>query len=315
MRMAKLLFIAFAFALAITFGLKFLKKDPKAKGPKTVGDKPSSIMIKVVVSKVLLKPMQTKLSNANVVEKHFPEDLIPPDAAQSIDDVAKKLTTTAIFKGEIVSLKRLIDPDAKGGKTDGLSKKIPPGKRASSLSVDKVAGTSGFVAQDDIVDVIAVFDDPKKGKRSKVCKILLQNIKILATGARIKQSLKKKDASAIQGNLSKSLVVLEVKPEQATTLKHLAGIKAKFRLIIRNPKDKKRVATKGFSTNELLGIKRSKKSDEAKPGSVRVIRAGSISQESVTASISGGKGLGNIGGAAAGPGIAGNAAGRASNSF
>ena len=70
----------------------------------------------------------------------------------------------------------------------GLSAVIPEGYRAMTVKVDDVVGVSGFIMPGSFVDVVAIVVPlALQGVAGKgpISKIVLQNIKVLASGAKI----------------------------------------------------------------------------------------------------------------------------------
>lgn len=286
-RNARLGIVAIVIAGLVTFLYNnSSKKDPKDVAEPTKSTEPKAITSKVIVSKINMEPWITDIRKNLVEIKAYPEELIPPDAAQTIDDVENKVPKAPIYAGEIISLKRVVDKTLI--KEEGIDKNlIPPGYRAISLSVDTEAGTSGFVSQEDIVDILTVYHDPRHGRR--VSKMLLQNIKVLAVGNLIEDRLEASESSQITGSRRKTNVVLLVKPSEATTIKHLASIKAQYRLILKNPRDKAPIRTPGFTEAELFGEDPKARADkelarqmaQAENPSIMVIRGAAMGKEAL----------------------------------
>ncbi|PLS06925.1 Flp pilus assembly protein CpaB [Neobacillus cucumis] len=107
---------------------------------------------------------------------------------------------------------------------------VSKGKRAISLRVNTEAGVSGYLAQNSKVDVIAygMTKDDKTGKKYKSAILVLENVKVLASG---KSSDNKEEA------LHYDTVTLEVTTEQGITLSLASKDKDGFYLMLRNQED------------------------------------------------------------------------------
>src|SRR6478672_1283331 len=63
---------------------------------------------------------------------------------------------------------------------------IPEGYRAMTVKVDDVVGVSGFIMPGTLVDIVVVIQPPKgTANEEMISKIVLQNIKVLASGQNI----------------------------------------------------------------------------------------------------------------------------------
>jgi len=136
-------------------------------------------------------------------------------------------------------------PEGMGG---GLSAVIPEGYRAMTVKVDDVVGVSGFVMPGSYVDVVAVIvPTTRQGTEGQgpISKIVLQHIKVLASGAKIDSPENQREPTAVKA------VTLQVTPEEAEKLV-LAANEGKLQLVMRNYSDQESADTKGASKNSLL---------------------------------------------------------------
>jgi pilus assembly protein CpaB len=109
-----------------------------------------------------------------------------------------------------------------------LSSVIPEGYRAMTIIVDDVVGISGFVQSNMLVDIVVAIEPLAGGAQQEtVSKIVLQNVKLLASGQKIDAPKNAKDAASVK------TVTLEVTAEQAEKLA-LAASEGKLRLVVRN---------------------------------------------------------------------------------
>jgi len=121
------------------------------------------------------------------------------------------------------------------GAAGGLSSVIPEGYRAMTVKVDDIVGVSGFIIPGTLVDIVVVITPPKSsGQEEVISKIVLQNIKVLASGQNID---KPKDSREVEQSTIKA-VTLQVTPEQAEKLA-LASSEGKLQLVMRNSVDQR----------------------------------------------------------------------------
>ena len=119
-----------------------------------------------------------------------------------------------------------------------------------TVKVDDVVGISGFIMPGTLVDVVVVIDPPNKdGNQSKVSKIVLQNIKVLANGQNIDKPKDDREAERVKA------VTLQVTPEQAEKLA-LASNEGELQLVMRNSVDQNDEATPGANKASLLAGER-----------------------------------------------------------
>jgi pilus assembly protein CpaB len=194
-----------------------------------------------VVATVQIKE-GTEIKPEMVSVKMLPADAIVDRAAASVDEVVGRISSTNVEAGEQLLVARFY----KSGETSsGLAIAVEKGKRAFTVAVDSVTGVAGLIRPRDTVDVLLVIglkgkvqkeDDtnPEDGQTSDITivysKILLQNIKVLATGQTIVPG------SDVNEPKTVDTVTLSVTPEQAVEL-NLAASEGKIRLVLRSPID------------------------------------------------------------------------------
>lgn len=220
----------------------------------------------VVVAKVDI-PVGSKIVAEQLAVAQFPRNVTPDGAFPAIDDkLIGRVATIRISAREPITESRL----APVGSAGGLSSVIPDGYRAMTVKVDDVVGISGFIMPGTLVDVVVVIDPPsKEGNQSKVSKIVLQNIKVLANGQNIDKPKNDREAERVKA------VTLQVTPEQAEKLA-LAATEGELQLVMRNSVDQNDEVTPGANKASLLAGERALPvpepglgSKEAKPASVR----------------------------------------------
>jgi len=200
----------------------------------------------IVVAKVDI-PVGSKIVAEQLAVAQFPKNVTPDGAFPAIDDkVIGRVATMRITAREPITESRLAPVGAAGG----LTSLIPDGYRAMTVKVDDVVGISGFIMPGTLVDVVVVIDPPsKEGNQSKVSKIVLQNIKVLANGQNIDKPKNDRETERVKA------VTLQVTPEQAEKLA-LASNEGELQLVMRNSVDQNDEATPGANKASLLAGER-----------------------------------------------------------
>ena len=201
-------------------------------------------MQKVVVAKADI-PLGTKLGTEQFTTVQVPGDATPDGAFDSADKLVGRVVTVNVAAREPITDFKL----APEGSAAGLSAVIPEGYRAMTVKVDDVVGVAGFARPGALVDVVVVIQpsDNTTGGSGPISKIVLQNIKVLASGQNIDQP--KNDDREAQ---SAKAVTLQVTPEEAEKLA-LASSEGKLQLVMRNSIDQDDEQTKGVDKRTLLG--------------------------------------------------------------
>jgi pilus assembly protein CpaB len=171
----------------------------------------------------------------------IPNGSTPEGAFRKIDEVVGRVAITPIGLREPLTKSKL----AAVGVGAGLSAVIPEGYRAMTVKVDDVVGVSGFVMPGSFVDVVAVITLEDQSSRGPVSKIVLQNIKVLASGPKIDQPQDERQPSPV------TAVTLQVTPEQAEKLV-LATNEGKLQLVMRTYGDQDDTNTRGANKNSLM---------------------------------------------------------------
>ena len=198
----------------------------------------------VVVAKVDI-PLGSRLIPEQLEIAQFPANVTPQGAITAIDEkLVGRVVLTALSPKDPITEARLAPVGAAGG----LSSVIPEGYRAMTVKVDDVVGVSGFILPGTLVDVVVVITPPKGsgGNDEKISKIVLQNIKVLASGQNID---KPKDGR--EPDRGVRAVTLQVTPEQAEKLA-LASSEGHLQLVMRNSVDQADEQTHGANKSTLL---------------------------------------------------------------
>lgn len=196
----------------------------------------------VVVAKVEI-PIGTRIVAEQLMVAQFPKTVAPDGTFAIIDDkVVGRVAVNRIAPREPITESRL----APVGSAGGLQSVIPDGFRAMTVKVDDVVGVSGFIQPGTLVDVVVTIVPPDTEKaREKVSKIVLQNIKVLASGQNIDKPKNEKETERVKA------VTLQVTPKQAEKLA-LAGNEGRLQLVMRNSIDQGDEVTPGANKTSLL---------------------------------------------------------------
>jgi pilus assembly protein CpaB len=195
----------------------------------------------VVVTKINV-PVGTKLIPEQLTLAQLPTGSIPDGTFASADKLVGRVVLSSISAREVITENKL----APEGATGGLSAVIPDGYRAMTVKVDEVVGVSGFITPGTLVDIVVVIAPPENSKtKDTVSKIVLQNIKVLASGQNIDRPKDDREATAVRA------VTLQVTPEQAEKLA-LATTEGRLQLVMRNAVDQQDQQTPGANKRSLL---------------------------------------------------------------
>ena len=200
----------------------------------------------VVIAKVEI-PVGSRIIAEQLTVAQFPRNVTPEGAYTSMDKLLDRVAVVRIAAREPVTESRLAPVGAAGG----LSSVIPEGFRAMTVKVDEVVGVSGFIMPGTLVDIVVVTQPPKaSGQEEMVSKIVLQNIKVLASGQNIDKPKNDRDVErAVRA------VTLQVTPEQAEKLA-LASSEGRLQLVMRNSVDQGDEVTPGANKSSLLSGER-----------------------------------------------------------
>jgi pilus assembly protein CpaB len=234
---------------------------------------------KVAVAKVAI-PIGSKIIAEQIMVVQFPKESTPDGAFDSPEKLAGRVAVVNIAAREPITESRL----AAEGTAAGLSAIIPEGFRAMTVKVDDAAGISGFIQPGTLVDVVVTID-PREGSgmQDPISKIVLQNIKVLASGQNIDKPENEREANSVKA------VTLQVTPAQAEKLA-LAATEGKLQLVMRSQIDQGNEETPGVNKRNLLGGDIAKpvpepgalKSEQPKSES-RPVRRVSVSKPAATA--------------------------------
>ena len=232
----------------------------------------------VAVAKVAI-PIGSKIVAEQIMVVQFPKESTPDGAFESPEKLAGRVAVINIAAREPITESRL----AAEGTAAGLAAIIPEGYRAMTVKVDDAAGISGFIQPGTLVDVVVTIDPEGIARQDPISKIVLQNIKVLASGQNIDKPKDEREANSVKA------VTLQVTPEQAEKLA-LAASEGKLQLVMRSQIDQGDEQTRGVNKRNLLNgdvampvpdagsLKSEQPKSEAKP-----VRRAPVSKPTVTA--------------------------------
>ena len=199
-------------------------------------------------------PVRTMITPQMLTLKQVPADARHEKAFTAIEQLDGKVTNLPLSAGEqVLSTKFFARKE-----DSGLAFRVPPGRRAVSVTVNELISTGGLIVPGDFVDVIAVFapagaqNGQSADPAGDSAGIVLQHIEVLA----VAQSLQiapadPTGAQAVTGQVTGSrtdtrqeavarpnarTMTLAVTPEEAQKL-ILAEEKGKVRLALRGVED------------------------------------------------------------------------------
>lgn len=178
----------------------------------------------VVVAAVDI-PARTTITANMLQERTLPSSAIEPDAFQQPAQAVNQLSLITIPAGSQVSISKV------GRPADvGLPVRLAPGKRAVSISIDKVKGISGMLEPGDRVDIISI--PPRNGGELPQAAAILRGIRVLAVGSILENA----SATPSPEEANSTTVTLEVTPHQADLLAS-ADANTQLRLALRSPRE------------------------------------------------------------------------------
>ncbi|MBI4865172.1 MAG: Flp pilus assembly protein CpaB [Candidatus Riflebacteria bacterium] len=255
---ARLLTIVVA-AIAAYVYLQQAKKQqdaqPAAPSPMaTATAAPGPGLRDYLVAKVSVMPSETgtRLTTEQVEVRSIPDNIPVPDdsiAVRNYDQIKDIRLSQPIYAGEIVLKTRFVSAagdDVQKRLRDVIKKDF----RAISLDVDAVTGTTGFINQNDIVDVVATYMSGGK----QLTRIIIQNVEVLAKGGEYRTATRPNPERIVRGESAGIVFTLMVKPQMAAKLAHIIDERGqnRFRLILKNKLDGAEYKTPGVLLREVV---------------------------------------------------------------
>ncbi len=253
--------ISIALILALGAGLLMFKWSSSVSRQKPVTRQAATVP--VIVAKIDIN-RGTKLLPDMLEIRQYTNDSRPSGAFSDIPAIEGRVLNVAVSQNEAITAKKLADKSILGG---GVSALIEPGKRAMSVKGNEVMGLAGFVRPGDRVDVLVSMtvgedEDP-------VAKLVLEHVKIIATGTELAPSGEGKTASV-------DVYTLELTPEESERMA-LAATQGTLHFALRNELDVETVLTTGATVKSALASYKPKPKPRKRkaPVTVEVITGGS----------------------------------------
>ncbi|MDI6703442.1 MAG: Flp pilus assembly protein CpaB [bacterium] len=209
----------------------------------------SEIRREVVFAKQTI-PIHTIIDSTMVYTKPIKETEVPREALQGLGSVVGSMAQTTIEKDSPI-LSHQVSFKIR------LAYKVPKGKRAVTLVVDKGEAVSYLVKPGDLVDVVGKFDKDFAGE--ELGKTIIQLAEVLAIGQqympRVSKGENKKGEKGEEEEeeISFETVTLAVPLEDVERLVLGINKSAQIKLALRNPKEVMEVVTRGANRYSLLG--------------------------------------------------------------
>jgi pilus assembly protein CpaB len=184
-------------------------------------------------------PVGTRIEPAQLRVAKWPIELEPQGAVRAVDQAAGSIARVSIDRNQPLQQSTLVPKGA-----GLLPLLITDGMRGMSVRVDSVTGVSGFITPNSRVDVLVSGNPSNEGAvGEQKGKVILQNVRVLATGKEIEQ----KDEKPVEV----PTVTLLVSPEDAEKLT-IATRQEAVRLTLRNYRDEDIVPTAGIALKTLF---------------------------------------------------------------
>lgn len=232
----------------------------------------SEIRRDVVFAKQTI-PVHTLIDNTMVYTRDMKEVDVPKGALQGLGSVLGSIAQTTIEKDTSI-LFHQVAFDVK------LAYKVPKGKRAVTLVVDKGKAVSYLIKPGDLVDVVGKFDKDFAGE--ELGKTIIQSAEVLAIGQqymRRESEKESKKGEEKEEEISFETVTLAIPLEDVEKLVLGINKSAQIKLALRNPKETRRVVTRGANRYRLLERAIYKPEVRPKPKPHKVIHKGEIKEE------------------------------------
>lgn len=248
----KRLLIQFSIAVLLAVSTGYLTVNWMKSLPRDISpEAQENNTVPVVIAKVTIPPGTLIDSNMIKIQEFLPKSK-PTSAFGTEEEVVGRVAINTISESELITTARLASSDVT---TSGVGALITPGKRAMAVKGNKVLGLSGLIRPGNLVDVLATLNL----KNKNVTKVVLEKLKVLATGVELNAGKDGKKASPVD------VYTLEVTPEEGEVLA-LAATSGSLHFALRHQSDGDTVYTRGADERKTLASYRGiKHTSKAKP--------------------------------------------------
>lgn len=246
------LWISVGSALFAVFLLYSYTQEKSAELTKKFGAKQ-----RVVVAAADINEMETIDETMLQIEEK-PVDFIEPQAVTDPEQAVGLVALAPIKKGEQVLMSKVIKP----GPVTGLSLQVSPSKRALSIPVNDTNSIGKLLNPGDRIDIVTALDVGKGMNQRREVKTLMQDVVILATGARVVNELpvmfekqgKDDYVKNLRGDMTFTTITVEASPEESQDLIYLLSTApGAIFLTLRHPSDHTKKRMPETTIESLLG--------------------------------------------------------------
>lgn len=198
--------------LSMGFGLVAAIGISQVLGQKSANAEPEKAMGPVIVAAADLDP-NTRLTEENVKIENWPLDIIPDDAATSLDDIEDMVNRNRLGKGMPIQLSVIVNEKSVA------SLSIPSDMKVVAIKVPSDDLFGGLLSPGDKVDVIGLFTkrDKKNANRiNQTSKTFLRGLQVFSINNSMK-SVQTREDSPTAGTNSAVVGVLATE-EQAEAM-------------------------------------------------------------------------------------------------
>lgn len=240
------LLLAVVIALAASVGIYRWMQHTKTRTPGVV----EAPVVKEGVDIALAMgdlPWGTKLTRDMIKFVTMSKDNLPPGTFHTMESLEGRVLVQPVKKNEMIIESRLAPENVTTG---GVTAVVSPGKRAVAVAGDKVIGLAGFIQPGNFVDVLVTVrvkqgKDSRDGEEYSVTKMVLSDVKVLATGTVIEKKAGGTEPAPVD------VFTLEVTPEEGERLA-FAAAQGRVQFALRNVLDRDTVYTMGVTVADAL---------------------------------------------------------------
>ena len=193
--------------------------------------------VEIIVAKEAINP-KTTITNNHIEKKKIPSIYKHAREITDAREIVGRVALVSINAGQSIMDNQIVKL---GESKEGLSYKIPEGKRAFSVAIDDVIGVAGLIKVGDRVDIttnISIGDV----KSIPYTLVVLQDIEVLAVGKNIEDG---------NTNFEGKTITLAVTLEESLPLK-TASQRGSISLLLRSPVDDSQSNPKPFTLEDFL---------------------------------------------------------------
>lgn len=206
--------------VSLGFGLVAAVGISQVMGRGSGNTQPQISMGPVLVS-VKQLDLNELLDDTNVKVENWPTEIIPENAATSLEQIENKVVVTRMSKGLPVLMSDIIN------KNEVKDLAIPAGYKVVALPVATDDTIAGLLGPGDKVDVIGIFKVRRNNEFRTISKTFLKAITVFSVGSQIRRNTEREsNGSSIVG-----VLLNEKQAEQIV----LVQKEAQLKLVLRGP--------------------------------------------------------------------------------